>query len=40
MLQGNELLPRALEVAKVSRRTNKAIVGGVFACALPCGGTR
>ena len=36
LLQGNEPLQGALEVAKVS----KAIVEGVLACEVPCGGTR
>ena len=40
MLQGNEPLHSALDVAIVSRRTIKAIVGGVLACEIPCGGTR
>ena len=40
MLQGNEPLHSALDVALVSRRTIKAIVGGVLACEIPCGGTR
>jgi len=30
----------ALDVALVSLRTNKAIVGGVLACEIPYGGTR
>jgi len=38
--KGNDLLQRVLDVALVSLRTNKAIVGGVFACEIPCGGTR
>ena len=36
MLQGNESLHSAL----VSLRTSKAIVGGVLACEIPCGGAR
>ena len=40
MLQGNEPLHDALDVALVSCRTSKAIVGGVLACETPCGGTR
>ena len=40
MLQGNEPLHNALDVALVYLRTNKAIVGGVLACELPYGGTR
>jgi len=40
LLQGNEPLQGALEVAKVSLRTKKAIVEGVLACEVPCGGTR
>ena len=40
MLQGNEPMHSALDVALVSLRTNKAIVGGVLACEIPCGGTR
>ena len=40
MLQGNEPLHSALDVALVYLRTNKAIVGGVLACEIPCGGTR
>ena len=30
----------ARDVALVSLRTNEAIVGGVLACEIPCGGTR
>ena len=37
MLQGNEPLHSALDVEIVSRRTIKAIVGGVLACEIPCG---
>ena len=40
MLQGNEPLHSALDVALVSRSTIKAIVGGVLAGETPCGGTR
>jgi len=40
LLQGNEPLQGAPEVAKVSLRTKKAIVEGVLACEVPCGGTR
>jgi len=40
LLQGNEPLHSVLDVALVSLRTNKAMVGGVLACELPCGGTR
>ena len=40
MLQGNEPLHSALDVEIVSRRTIKAIVGGVLACETPCGGAR
>ena len=40
MLQGNEPLHSALDIALVSLRTNKAIVGGVLACEIPCGGGR
>ena len=40
LLQGNEPLHSALDVALVSLRTNKAIVGGVLACEIPCGGAR
>ena len=40
MLQGNEPMHSALDVALVSRRTIKAIVGGVLACETPCVGTR
>ena len=35
LLQGNDSLDSALEVAKVSLRTNKAIVGGVPSCEVP-----
>ena len=35
MLQGNEPLHSALDVALVSRRTSKAIAGGVLACEIP-----
>ena len=40
LLQGNEPLHSALDIALVPLRTNKAIVGGVLACEIPCGGTR
>ena len=40
MLQGTEPLHSALDVEIVSRRTIKAIVGGVLACEIPCGGAR
>ena len=40
LLTGNEPLQGALEVAKVSLRTKKAIVEGVLACEVTCGGTR
>ena len=40
MLQDNEPLHSAFDVGLVSRRTNKAIVGGVLACEIPWGGTR
>ena len=33
-------LHSTLDVALVARRTIKAIVGGVLACEIPCGGTR
>ena len=40
MLQGNEPLHSALDVALVHRRTIKAIIGGVLAYETPCGGAR
>ena len=40
LLQGIEPLHSALDVALVSLRTNKAIVGGVLACDILCGGAR
>ena len=40
MLQDNEPVHSAWDVALVSRLTIKAIVGGVLACEAPCGGTR
>ena len=40
LLQGIEPLHNVLGIALVSLRTNKAIVEGVLACELPCGGTR
>ena len=40
MLQGDEPLHYALDVALVSLRTSREIVGGVFACEIPCGGDR
>ena len=40
LLQGNEPLHTALDVALVSLRTSTAIVGGELACAIPFGGTR
>ena len=40
LLQGNDPLHSALDVALVSLRTNEAIVGGLLAGAIPCGGTR
>ncbi len=40
MLQGDEPLHNALEVVLVSLRTSTEIVGGVFACEIPCGGDR
>ncbi len=40
MLQGNDPLHSALDVALVSLRTSKAIVGGVLGSEIPCGGAR
>jgi hypothetical protein len=40
LLQGNEPLHTALDVALVSLRTSTAIVGGELACAIPFGGAR
>ena len=40
LLQGNEPLHSALDVALVSLRTIKAIVEGVLSCEIPCDGTR
>jgi len=37
LLQSDEPLHSALEIALVSLRTNKATVGGVLACVVPCG---
>ena len=40
LLQGNEPLHSARDVALVSFRTSRAIVGGVLGCEIPCGGVR
>jgi len=40
LLQSDEPLHNALDVALVSLRTSTEIVGGVFACEIPCGGDR